>query len=317
MTVNKARFTAIPAARSSAKVLRIRLYLVFTVLGITCLSGIFAGYAYLSFEPEYVDVYEAVPLARAEATVVAEAFMNGTMYSVSVTGNMKATFAQTKFSKIDKVGPIVWAGFERKNSIIPSVDTHTVELHKFVYVRPVTTVVDGQSFESVQQMTLHILMYIPLYNNTDVRYPPALAALPSINSAEIFQVDEIVDYSDKATSLSTEVLAKLEAWGKYWAEGDQTGLKEVAGDDDRRFTRYAHLGGYTMDSLKVMGVAVGRGGTINVVRTRIVLLGANGSILSTDMDVTVTKADTGLPEVVGWGPAGAGVLALENVRLGG
>jgi len=315
MTVNKARFTAIPAARSSAKVLRIRLFLVFTVLGITCLSGIFAGYSYLSFEPEYVDVYAAVPLARAEATVVAEAFMNGTMYSVSVTENMAATFAETKFTKIDKVGPIVWAGFERKNSIIPTVDTHTVEIHRFVYVRPITTVVDGQSFESVQQMTLHILMYIPLY--VDVRFPPALAALPSIGSGEIFQVGETLDYSDKETSLSTEVVVKLEAWGKYWAEGNQAGLKEVSGDDDRESTRYAHLGGYTLDSLEVMGLVVGRGGTINVVRARLVLIGANGSILNTDMDVTVTKADTGLPEVVGWGPAGAGVLALEDVRLGG
>ena len=319
--MNKARFTAIPAARSAANVLRVRLILVFTVLAITCLSGIFAGYAYLSFEPKYVDVYEPVPLARAEATIVAEAYMAGSMYTVSVTDNMAKTFANTKFTKVDKVGPLVWSGFERKNSIVESVDTDIVELHKYLYMRPTTVVVNNQTLESVQLMSLHVLMYIPKIEIAkqwvpDPQYPPALAALPSIATEEIFQLAQVLDYSSKNTPPTQAVSDMILVWANYWATGDSSGLKKVSGDADVNITSYRSLGGYTVDSLTVLGLLQGRGGTINVIRARLVLVSANGSILTTDMDITVTKANTGLPEVSGWGPAGSGVLELEDIRLG-
>ena len=319
--MTKARFTAIPAARSAANVLRVRLILVFTVLTITCLSGLFAGYAYLSFEPKYVDVYEPLPLARAEATVVAEAYMNGSMYAVSLTANMAKTFADTKFSKVDKVGPLVWSSFERKNSIIRSVDTDMVELHKFLYVRPTTIVENDQTLESVELMSLYVLMYIPqIYVDEqwvpDPQYPPALAALPSIATEEVFQLAQVLDYSAEATPPSKEVSHMLLIWANYWAAGDSSGLKKVSGDSDVLVTRYKSLKGYTVNSFDVLGLVQGGDGTINVIRARLVLGGANGSILITDMDITVTKANTGLPEVTGWGPAGSGVLALEDIRLG-
>ena len=319
--MNKAKFTAIPAARSAANVLRVRLILVFTVLAITCLSGIFAGYAYLSFEPKYVDVYEPIPLARAEATIVAEAYMNGSMYTVSVTANMAETFANTKFTKVDKVGPVVWSGFERKNSIVESMDTDIVELHKFLYMRPTTVVVNNQTLESVQLMSLYVLMYIPKIEIDmqwvpDPQYPPALAALPSIATEEIFQLAQVLDYSSKVIPPTQAVSDMILVWANYWAAGDSPGLKKVSGDADINITNYRSLGGYTVDSLRVLGLLQGRGGTINVIRARLVLISANGSILTTDMDITVTKANTGLPEVSGWGPAGSGVLELEDIRLG-
>lgn len=319
--MTKAKFTAIPAARSAANVLRVRLILVFTVLGITCLSGFFAGYAYLSFEPKYVDVYEPLPLARAEATVVAEAYMNGSMYAVSVTANMVETFTNTKFTKVDKVGPLVWSGFERKNSIIQTIDMDMVELHKFLYMRPTTIIENNQTLESVELMSLHVLMYIPQLLVAeqwipDPQYPPALAALPSIATEQVFQVPQVLDYSSGDVSPSQEVSDTLLLWANYWAAGDSSGLKKVSGDADVNITKYRSLKGYTVDSVMVLGLVEGRGKTINVIRARLVLTSANGSILTTDMDITVTKANTGLPEVSGWGPAGSGVLALEDIRLG-
>lgn len=323
--MNKARFTAIPAARSAANVLRVRLVLVFTVLAITCLSGIFAGAAYLTFEPKYVDVYEPVPLARSEATVVAEAFMNGTLYSVSVTANMVETFESLKFTKVDKVGPIVWSGFERKTSIVATADTHMVELHKFLYMRPVSSVAaNGEILESVQLMSLRVLMYIPKVagdgSNSlpvpDPRFPPALAALPSIEAEEIFRLGQVVDYSEFNMDPAQEVSDIAVVWANHWAQGDNLGLKKVSGDADVKVTQYRFLGGYTVNSLTILGILANTTNTVNLLRIRIVLTGANGSILSTDMDITVTEANTGLPKVSGWGPAGSGVLALEDIRLG-
>lgn len=315
VNVKSPRFTAVPAARSAANVLRARLILVFSVLTLTCLSGVYASYSYLTFKPEYIDVLSAVPLAKSEATLVAQAYMDGTMpnllYSVSVTSNMVDVISKYNFTKIEYVGPIVWSGFVRKDSIFAG-DGMKVEIHEFRYMSPVSSVVDGVTTMSAKLMSLNVLMYI----SGDSLYPPALGALPSVGSEQTLrQIQEVLDYSVNSASLPAPALERINLWAKAWAGNDESTLKAVSGDTDVQTVNYNSVGAYSLESVTVLGATANADATIYVVRARVSLIGANGSILITDMDLTITRADTGLPNVSGWGPAGSGYLELDSVRV--
>jgi hypothetical protein len=158
-------------------------------------------------------------------------------------------------------------------------------------------------------MELTVLVAVP----TDVN--PVVAARPFMEPAVYADLAIVADYTDStlSTALPAPAVGQLRAWGDAWARDDSQQLKLLTGDQTPN-VRYVGLGGYVLDEMRVIS-ALDLGDDSFLVRIRIVLGSANGSILEMDMDLTVTSASSGLPKVSGWGPAGSGLRTTADVRV--
>jgi hypothetical protein len=300
------KLSAVPAKRSSATVLKLRLSLIFAGIAFASLSGIFALYSVLTFQPAKVDVLVANPRGQAVAELAAAAYLGG--YTIALDTTKGVDFAPSV--PVATVGPIVWSGYTRYQ--LSGIE---VEQHKFLFNH---RFLNDNNQEVSEQMSLIILVAIlPKNTINQGDYTVALAAQPSISLELPVSVSAILDYSDRGTSVPSPVLAKIELWCAAWASGDQAAIKSISGDTDPNFTIYHVFGGYTCDSIQALSAAPLATPDDLVMRVRLVLKSANGSILLTDMDLTITSATSGIPNVSSWGPAGSTSLGVDYIRVGG
>lgn len=302
------RLTAVPAARSRAAVLKVRFWAIFGGLLFSAGVGLFAAVSFLTFEPPVVDVDDAKPRGLAVAELAANDFLFGGGFRIPQIPGQDSP----EGSSVDVSGPLVWDRFVRYT--LPN--GVPVESHRFLFHRAIrgasSTTSSGEVIEAkptLQLMELAVLVAVPDDTN------PVLAARPYMTPAVYSDAGLKTDYSDSelAAPLPGGAAEQLGSWGKAWAADDSEKLKLITGDQTPN-VRYVGLGGYTLDELRVLSASE-YGDDSFLVRVRIALSGANGSILEMDMDLTVTAASTGLPKVSGWGPAGSGLRTPADVRV--
>lgn len=302
------RLTAVPAARSKAAVLKVRFWVILGGLLFSAAVGLFAAVSFLTFEPAVVDVDDAKPQGLAVAELAANDFLYGGGFSVPQVPGQDSP----EGSSVDVAGPLVWDGFTRY--ALPNGTP--VEAHRFLFHRALrsggTTGPTGEVVDqdvAYQLMELSVLVAVPLDTN------PVLAARPYMSPAVYSDAELVADYSDfeLAAPLPSGAAEQIGSWGKAWAEDDAEKLKLLTGDLTAG-VRYVGLGGYSFAEIRVLSSSEFAEDSY-LVRVRIVLTGANGSILEMDMDLTVTAASTGLPKVSGWGPAGSGLRTPADVRV--
>lgn len=300
------RLTAVPAARSRAAVLKVRLALLLGALLLSSAMGLFAAISFLRFEVPVVDVDSSKPRGRAVAELAALSYLAGGSLDLPSLNGQQLNDA----ASVDTFGPITWDGFER--STLPSLEQ--VESHRFLFYRvlPLPPAVEGAPAPTpeYQLMTLTVLVAVPASGN------PVLAARPYFAPAEYRDNNDIVaDYTDSAAvaGLPSAAVDQLQSWAGAWASDDYEKLKLLTGDQTPG-VRYRGLGGYQFVEMRVISsIRTATDGYL--VRARVVLASANGSTLEMDMDITVDSASTGLPNVIGWGPAGSGIAKPSDVRV--
>jgi len=302
------RLTAVPAARSKAAVLKVRFWSIMAALFGTSAVGLFAAVSFLTFEPAVVNVDDAKPRGLAVAELAANDFLYGGVFQVPQIPGQDPP----RGSKVDVAGSVLWDGFSRYS--LPNGTP--VEAHRFLFHRILRngtgTASTGEITDenvSYQLMELNVLVAVPVDTN------PVLAARPHMSPAVYADAQIIADYSDfeLAAPLPTGSTQQIASWGKAWAEDDSEKLKLLTGDLTAN-VRYVGLGGYAFKEIRVLSASE-FGDDSFLVRARIVLDGANGSILEMDMDLTISEASTGLPKVSGWGPAGSGLRTPADVRV--
>jgi hypothetical protein len=306
--------TAVPAARSRAAVLKVRFALLLGALLFSSAVGLFAAFAFLSFDPPVVDVDASKPRGRALAELAASTYLSsGKLPVPALEGETLPVPAPDQPSTpVEMTGPLTWDGFER--STLPGGER--VESHRFLFYRPVrsggSTGTDGQP---VNQQTTYQLMVLTVLVATPTDGNPVLAARPHFAPANWSGNDRFVaNYTDTETvSLPTSAVEQLRSWADAWARDDAEKLKLLTGDQTNN-VRYVGLGGYQFVEMRIIS-SVQTAADGFLVRARLVLAGANGSKLEMDMDITVDAASTGLPNVLGWGPAGSGIAAPGDVRV--
>lgn len=295
------RLTSIPAARSPASVLKVRLYLVLGGLLLAAAAGLFAAFSWLTYQPPAVKLEDAVPRGQGLASIVAEAFLRGESLPVPVAADVPEL-------PDDAVSlphtPVEWTGFKR------GVIAGTVsELHTFLFYR-----VEGQAPNTTK--TLYQLNVLVAFTD---RGTAVLGALPSFQPVIATNLNKSTVYTpDSADNLAPSQTEAIKTWSSAWAKNDSAGMAASAGAPPG--FRYLGLGGFESTGVKVLSVTPLNPQSPSadqnfVVRSRVSLLSANGFKTSMDMDLLLKGAGDSRTYVLAWGPAGTGQPKEENVRV--
>lgn len=296
------RWTGVPAARSTASSLQVRLFLVLSLLGLSSGAGLLSFFMVVSSQGdgEVVQLEADAFLARGDASIVAESFVLGT----SMSG---ISLAQGVSPRSD--GILITAGPAWVRGGSKSIGDMPFEEHVFLVHRRIGT--EDVPYE------LHVLMLLDSEGGN-----PTLAANPMLVQVERTAAEGHSDYRDRVRSgitLPGPAQSRLARWADAWAQDDAESLRVITGDPAGG-VRYIGLGGYTVSGLQIPS-AVDLGQDRWLVRVRLILeddllvsiAGEHRVIM--DMDVTVESASTGNPRVVGWGPAGSGETGPQSVRI--
>jgi hypothetical protein len=295
------RWTQIPAARSSAPVLKIRVYAVLGALVVAALCGVFATVAWLANNPDIPDPVPQ-PQALAEAAVAADAFLTGQATTLAVAEGVDRRFGSGDTAvALPGATRAHWASFT-----VGEVAGRTYEVHRFV----VAGSPPRQLWVTVELTTSG----------------PILAASPAVGPLPVAPDGRpALDWRELPTETRvTDDLRRVAGeWAAAYAADDRDRLRSLTGDLEAR--TYAGLGGFTVESATVVStVELGDSGDW-VARVRVVLVGAppgeglEGFRGVVEFDLRVADPATGNPKVVAWGPAGSGptLVRFANAFISG
>ena len=295
------RLTAIPAARSSAPVLRIRIIAVLGLLVLASLLGVVSTVAWLAAgqkEVPVVNLDDALPKAQGFATIVASAYLDGAEMQIPTTEDVKDLPAT---GYLPHEAP-QWVEFGA--GVTPT--GLTLELHRFLFYR----LFPSEDGATPPKRALYEL-YIPLALTPGGT--PALGGQPMFRPVLYGDITGALSTKSE-TTLPGPVVKTLEKWAGVWAAGNSQGMKEVAGDGTEGVT-YTGLGG----GCKAKGLTVQNVTPLStdswLVRARVSVECANQYVVDMDMDVTVVGGPPNPTRIVGWGAVGSGVLGLDDVRV--
>lgn len=298
------RLTAIPAARSSAAVLKVRLILVLGALLLAAAAGVFAAFSYLTFTPPKVDVESFSSRGQGLASMVAVAFLDGQELPVPVAEEVPELPGD--LAPLPHTEP-QWDGFESG-----LVGGRFAELHSFSFYRV---------FNEATLNEVKILYQLDVLVAFTDRGTPVLGALPSFQPVIAGNSGESTLPNEKgASDITAGQLSALETWAQAWAANDPVALSAAAGAGTGY--RYLGLGGFESTGVQVLSLApltpqASASERTFSARTRVSLRSANGYETSMDMDVLLrgTGDDNVRAYVVAWGPAGSGRPKQEDVRV--
>lgn len=294
--------TAVPAARSNAAVLRVRVALVLGLLVLAALAGVLSAAAWVTQKPPPPDLSPAIPRGQGIAALVAEAFLAGKDVPIPIAEGVPPLTGSP--------GPLAhepprWSGFSPVR--LPS--GVRIETHRFVFYRLLPPV-EGDESPVRQLNQLTVMVTFDEENGGGA----VLGARPSF--MPLYRPDAAQNtYPGKGVDLPGEVIAQLTKWASAWAEADYEELRQLSGDGTPD-AAYLSLGGFTATKLVVLNaVPSGSGPNSWLVRSRISLQGSNGYSTEMDLDLTVEGAPPNPTYVIGWGPAGSGLRDTEDVRV--
>jgi hypothetical protein len=300
---NEPRLTAVPAARSRMPVLRIRLALVLGSLVAAAVLGLLSTLAWMTQSTPAPDLSQALPKGKGVATIAAEAWLDGK--PIEVPALMDVALPETRVPLVHS--DLTWEGFAPR--ALPSGVSY--EVHRFLVVLPFT-------LDSGKQSNRVMRVFTTVAVTPDGR--SYLAALPSMAPVDMRTGKGVLDYSDlQPKPLPSDAIAQIEQWADAWAADDRDQLKLLTGDTVSG-VEYPGIGGFESTGSDVIAaLSAGEtayGSDTYLVRVRISLAsgGANQFQTETDMDLTMVDITTGLPRIVGWGPAGAGLRGPSETR---
>lgn len=294
------RLTAVPARRSSAPVLKIRLALVLGGLAFCAAMGLFSTVAWLTAAPEPPDLAGMLAQGRGVAEVAARDYLAARPQSVPVADELDPNLGldadPANPSKPLAYSSLAWDGFSRHE-----VGADRFEQHRFVVVVPAAKA-DGPNDKPQPPRTYLLTVTVLLTPDG-----PVLAASPALSPLPTGAKVKPLNYTRyKQVELSPAARAQIDDWARAYAADDGRGLYTVTGDTDQTRT-YRGLGGFTAATPVAIDSAVALGDQENlVVRARVRLTSAEGFAADAEFDLLIGAATSGRPNVLAWGPAGSG-----------
>ena len=295
------RLTAIPATRSRLPVLQLRLALVLGSLVLSAVMGVVSTIAWIGNKPPALDLRGAVAYGRAVAEVAAESWLDGKSVALPVLDGIELP----QDGKMLPHGSVVWEGFTRES--LPNGLVY--ERHTFL------TTINGVGEDGEPNLKLlRVAVSVAFPNGAQA----VLASLPSLESVDNRSSSKVFDYSDLQTEdIPGSVQAQLQKWANAYATDDRSNLQQITGDSTPK-VEYVGLGGFIAGTPSVIAALpageTDYGSDTWLVRSRVPLSGANGFSSEIEMDLTVVEASSGLPRIVGWGPAGSGLRGPIETR---
>jgi hypothetical protein len=289
--------TAVPAQRSSAALLRVKVAALIGFASVASLSGIASTIAWTAFSPDIPQVEDLLPVGSAYAQTVAGDFLAGRPTFVPTATDIDATFGTADFAidpatrKPIPVRSVAPLKVSRETLTTPE-GVQVYELHSYLVSTPT----------ELRQLDILLLL-------TQER--PVLAAQPSLLPLDPVEgTYEPVDYrqfSNARTTTSPTTNEQIRAWANAFARNDAAALRQVTGDNVTTGS-YVGLGGYRVaDSPLVINAVTAGGPDRLVVRVRLLLAadGTDGAVASADYDLLVIDATTELPKIAAWSAPGA------------
>lgn len=271
--------------------------LVFGTLVFAALMGVIASAAWVFNRPAPVAPVATQAEGRGIAELTARAWLSNQALPIP------AAAAIGSVQKSETAYPVelfAWEGFT--TSALPT--GLAFEFHYFLFTSP-TIDAEGKPVRRTLRITVPIVL---------TESGPVLGALPSIDAPALATTTAVqFDYGDlKPRDLPAAAREQLERWATHWAADQRDQLKLLTGDQTGG-VEYVGLGGFTVSQVRVIN-ALAFEGDEWLVRTRLSLVGANEYRTEMDMDVTIGSGSTGLPQIIGWGPAGIGIVSPEQIR---
>jgi len=299
------KLTGIPAARSKAPVLKIRFYLILSLLLACAGIGLFAGVALLTAEPP--PDFQQTPRGRGVADVAATYFVSGVPSDVDL---LITTTENVTFTPSGSMDVLTFPAWDRVE--FTEFNLGSFERHVYLLVLPEVFFDQERNREIVLGVPKELHVLVSVTDNE----PPALAALPFLTSqVDTRAVESRGDYSNSdQTRLPATAQEVLRRWAEAWVTDNREELRSISGDNRPGF-EFPGLGNHTLGSLSLVSQVATTQGDIWLVRARVGLVSANGTQRNIELDITVAEASTQLPRVVGWGPPGVGIQSTEDVRV--
>lgn len=275
------RWTAVPATRSSAPVLKIRLWLVLGSLIVSSVFGLFGGIAWVANKPEPPAPLPPEAAATGVATAVATDFLNGRPTTVAVAEGINPELGGGG-SGLPGAVSVAWTDFD-----LYVQEGRTFEVHHFI--------VGGTPPRSLA-VTVEL-----------TGAGPVLAAAPALGPLAISaQPPRRFDWADSEArmNVSDDVKRRVTAWAEAYASDDRQALRDLTGDAERRV--YAGLGGLSAEEVDVLGAVPVSGSGDIVVRVSVLLTGEAGFKAEAEYDLRVADQGSADPKVTAWGPAASG-----------
>jgi hypothetical protein len=338
----RAPWTAIPAARSSAAGLKIRLYAIIGVLLLAAACGIFSAIAWAGHEVPIV-TGSPEPHALGLATTVANDFFNGTTLSYpdpTASGVSPALGHPARASRL----PVTSITFD------------------YFATGPNPTYIDGDFLETYYfdvtapsgDYQLAVPMDVTSSGSTLAAYPallPLVNAGPSYSSgpagayslysaapaAQAVAIDYSTDTNPIGcatctSTIPTPVSSVIAQWAADFTSNTSQAQSDlqanVVADASASPGDYVGVSGLvsvtSQNDLSIIGgtqqtITLGKNSyTDDIIHVSLVLtpLSAKGFTVSSDYDVLVLDPQTTTPHVVAWGPAGSGpTLSVYQNRL--
>lgn len=295
--------------KSSAKLVNTRFYMIFGALLLSALLGLLGFVGNVLSSNDSIDLSSEIPKGRAEAQLVAEAFLSGKPYPIDYAKSFSKHDNEffTKSNSIYKYDFLVWKGF-KKNSY--------GEVHSFYIMRNNDNYIINEDKISNKIIGIELIVNLIIDNNNIF-----LASLPYIKKLEIPSTELTFDYGiddNDISKLSNEALEKINQWATYYLSDDRRNLQLVT-PDNRNDVEYYGIGDLNIINYKILsGVVlnVENNKIINyndwLLRVRLTFNNNEGFTNSIDVDVTLTNAETAEPLIVAWGEAGTGVLPVGS-----
>jgi hypothetical protein len=297
--------TAIPAQRSSAALVKLKVALILGSAMLAALLGVVSLVAWIAFTPEVPSVEDLLPRGGAHARAVAEDFLAGRKTSVPVAERVGPDFGAVPGNPMERRGSFGHTSLTVAEVTPMAVKTDSgvreFEVHRFLVSRE----------ERLFWLDITLLL-------TDEG--PVLGALPSLGPVPAQTKGHLaLDYSDlDQAPLPNHYTAVVTAWGTHFAANEPDKLWDVVVKDetsDRQLFEYVGLGGFSAGDLQIRSV-VGIPGGGYLVRVQLLLRpeGADGASVSTEYDLRLTGNDSSA-RVVAWGPPGSGPTLAPFTNL--
>ncbi len=301
----KPKWAQVPAARTSGPLLKIRFWLLIGTVAAAMLAGLMALPVALQAQQVAAstpDVTTVVPQARGFAERVVASWLDGDDLSAfPAAAGLSGPLAG---NGLTGASGAAWDRFDRHPDGSFVSGGVPYEVHHF------TVTVNGRRWQ---------LSVLVLLTGDGPAIGAPLSALPvatvdggQLEAADLSSVEVEGDVG------RARVTERLGEWATAYAADDRAELQELAGDT-RSGVTYLGLGGYTVDSVRLLGAfpATIEQGRVVVGRVRIAMVepaAADGEdasseedadLFTVDLDVLVAEFDTQLPKVIAWGPAGS------------
>jgi hypothetical protein len=288
----RARWAAVPAQRSNAPTLRLKLWLVLGTLLFSAAMGVLSVVVVVLSGGDAPDVQAGPsPYSVAVAEAVAADFLAGRTTAQPVAEGVTPSFLPPDLVAPGDAAPAALAVTRLSHAGTQTSQSgdQTITTHVFL----------------VSASNGRYLLRVPLL---ETAVGPVLGALPLLSPMPTYPAPAGIGRpaGTEEVPVTPLVAQRISEWAAAYAANDGNTLAALVGNDDPNAT-FAGLGGFTARAQPLW--AYRRDTNAIVVRTQLLLSGAGANLFTTamDVDLLVLNPDTSRsPSVAAWGPAGSG-----------